>query len=109
MTEVLKMTDEPFAFLGSVKEGCPSKDELELLSKKVGLWWPLGRRLKFDDAELIGFDKDSDVWSEKAFAMLRTWKQRYGSSATYIVLYDALCHEFVGRKDLAEKLCCQSD
>ena len=69
-------------------------------------WKPLGRRLKFNIAQLTGFDKDTDSWREKALAMLMEWKQREGSSATYTVLYEALRHEFVNRKDLAEKICC---
>ena len=37
--------------------------------------------------------------------MLREWKYREGSEATYSVLYSALSDELVGRKDLAEKFC----
>ena len=39
--------------------------------------------------------------------MLQKWKQKLGSGATYKVLWNALCHDFVGRKDLAEKFCIQ--
>ena len=38
--------------------------------------------------------------------MLMFWKQRDVSGATYQVLYDALCHELVQLKELAEKFCC---
>ena len=37
--------------------------------------------------------------------MLLRWKQEKGSSATYKVLCDALEHELVQRKDLAEQFC----
>ena len=94
-------------FLGAaVKEGIPSNDDLELLSVKVEKWKTLGRRLKFEEAELTAFDKENDRLSEKAFAMLLEWKQKNASKATYRCLYNALCHELMNRKDLAEKFCC---
>ena len=43
--------------------------------------------------------------SEQAFRMLKFWKQIGGSDVTYQVLHKALCHTFVGRRDLAEKFC----
>ena len=55
----------------------------------------LGRRLQFEEPQLTEFDKDNEAWSEKALAMLMTWKERDGSDATYQVLHDALCHEYV--------------
>ena len=39
--------------------------------------------------------------------MLQMWKEKSGSEATYQVMYDALCHKFVARRDLAEKICWQ--
>jgi len=89
-----------------VKEGCPTYDELEELSRKIEFWKPLGRRLKFTDAELTAFHKDNVEWSETAYAMLKAWKEREGSAGSYCVLYEALCHRFVGKRDLAEELCC---
>ena len=94
-------------FLGAaVKEGIPSNEELERLSVNVEKWKTLGRRLKTEEAELTALDKDNEEWSEKAFAMLRKWKRKNASDATYRCLYDALCHELMNRKDLAEKFCC---
>ena len=37
--------------------------------------------------------------------MLLRWKQGKSSSATYKVLCDALEHEYVQRKDLADQFC----
>ena len=34
--------------------------------------------------------------------MLLRWKEKRGAGATYKVLYEALCHEYVDRKDLAQ-------
>ena len=44
---------------------------------------------------------------QKIYKMLRHWKKKDGSDATYTVLDDALCYQFVNRTDLAEKLCRQ--
>ena len=54
---------------------------------------------------LYGFHKENEKWADKAFAMLMRWKERDGSDALYQVLHDALCHESVHRKDLAEEFC----
>ena len=96
-----------FIYFISVKEGCPSKDELEKLSSSIGnSWESLARRLKFSDEDIIGFDKDNQEYKKKPLKMLFEWKDKYGSDATYKVLHSALCHEFVKRKGLAEKFCC---
>ena len=91
----------------AVKEGSPTNDELEHLSTKISnSWRTLGRRLSFHEAQLKEFDNGHEQISEKAYAMLSAWKQRYGSDATYIVLSQALCHTLVNRRDLAEEFCC---
>ena len=69
-------------------------------------WKKLGRRLEFDEAMLASFHRKDEELSEKVYAMLIAWKERQGSAATYQVLYEALCHSYVGRKDLAENICC---
>lgn len=91
---------------GAVKEGNPSYYELEGLSQKIVHWRSLGRRLNFHEAQLHGFDNENSQWREKAYAMLRKWKEREGPDATYQVLYEVLCYEYVQRKDLAQKFCC---
>lgn len=91
----------------AVKKGSPSYDELEELSEKIpDTWRKLGRRLHFEEEKLICFHKENEEVCEKAYAMLRKWKQSGDSDATYQVLYDALCHKLVNRRDLAEKFCC---
>ena len=89
----------------AVKEGIPSYEDLEQLSVKVGEWKPLARRL-LESSQVEALDKDNEEWSEKAFAMLIIWKRKKGSEATYRCLYDALCHDLVNRRDLAEEFCC---
>lgn len=79
---------------------------LEGLSLKLGnSWEALARRLGCEKADTDGFNTSKETYTEKQLAMLKKWKQRLGSDATYEVLWDALCHEFVGRKDLAEMFC----
>ena len=97
------------SFLGTIlKEYTVINDDLERLSLSVGNnWVSLGRRLNVDQAMLDAIQVDPR-WphlAEKAFQMLLWWKSKNGSNATYMVLCIALCHEFVGRRDLAEKIC----
>ena len=70
-------------------------------------WKPLGRRLKFKEPELDAFDENHEEFTEKPYQMLLHWKRREGEKANYLVLHDALCHDLVTRKDLANEICCQ--
>ena len=89
-----------------MKEGIPSDDELEKLSKSISTsWMDLGRRLISSQAALDEIDERWSGLAEKAYRMLLRWKRENGSNATYRVLSDALCHEFVNRRDLAEDIC----
>ena len=89
-----------------MKEGTPCEKELEGLSREIAeAWKPLGRQLNVTEAELISFHKENERYFEKSYKMLLHWKGRDGKDATYKVLYDALCHNCVQRKDLAEKYC----
>ena len=93
-------------FVVVVKDGSPSPDELEEVSVSIGKSWrALGRRLKIDKAKLDGFDHCKWELSEKAYEMLMEWKQNEGSDTTYRVLHEALCHKFINRTDLADKIC----
>lgn len=80
--------------------------ELEQLSVKIGIsWQSLARRLRLDGAEITGIDKEYVTIRDKAYAMFLDWKRRDASAASYGVLYDALSHDFVRRRDLAEEFC----
>ena len=97
---------EPTQQPRALKEGCPTEDELEHLSKKVSNdWRTLGRRLTFHESELQEFDDGHKQISEKAYAMLLAWKRRSSSDATYSVLNKALCDTRVNRRDLAKEFC----
>ena len=72
-------------------------------------WIKLGRRLKVNNPVLRDLHRNDHLYPdvpEKAYEMLRVWKSCEGDSTTYQVLYEALCHQHVGDKDLAQKICC---
>ena len=96
-------------FMFSVKQGVPSDEELEQLSLQLENWEELGRRLKIEEKTLATIDDDYREKRKKIRRMLRHWKERDGSTATYKVLHDALCHQFVNRRDLAERLLANSN
>jgi len=93
-------------FLFVVKHGTPTLDELEELGVEiVEKWIKLGRRLDVSDAELQEIKQGHDQLSEKGYYMLKHWRQKKGSAATYQALCDGLKHRLVQRQDLAEKFC----
>ena len=99
---ILTLCCDVFMFL--VKQGVPSDEELDWLSQKLENWMVVGRRLKIDKPTLTAFDMENRGWFEKSYRMLLHWKERNGSTATYTILHDALCHPLVKRTDLAEQL-----
>ena len=91
----------------AVKQGCPSEEELQLLAKELADDWKnLASRLNFKRAEIIAFHRQNEKLADKAEEMLLDWQKRNNTQATYQVLYDALCHELVQNRLLAEKFCC---
>ena len=92
-----------------VKQGVPSDEDLEWLSRELEDWEDLGHRLNIKEGKLTAIDKDYGKTRQKIFKMLRHWKARDGLDATYTVLHDALCHPLVCRRDLAEEFCCQKN
>ena len=87
-----------------------SEEDINELAHCLGEEWiDLGRQLKVGESVLINLQRNDHLYpdfSEKAGKILRKWESREGDSATYQVLYDALCHKHVARKDLAQKICC---
>ena len=95
-----------FITASTIRPGNPEVEVLERLSIKLGNEWkPLARRLNFKDGDITSFEVENESHAEKVFEMLRGWKYRKGSEATYSVLYSALSDELVRRKDLAETFC----
>lgn len=101
----------PVIFVVSVKEGMPSKNDLEDIASKMDgdSWKKLARRLNIEDPKITDIDKAYDNLSEKAYQMLLRWTQAEGSAATYKVLFEALNNDKVDRRDLAEKYCVKKD
>ena len=94
------------SFVSVIKDGIPTSNDLQLLSLKLSASWKsLARRLKFDEASVTVFHKENEELTEKALSMLQMWKAKYGSGATFRVLHDALCHELVCQRELAEQFC----
>ena len=88
-----------------LKEGTPQNEELERLANGIGdSWKKLARRLKLE-LRIPDIDNRKEQLSEKAYQMLMEWKQSNADHATYEVLFKALAHDLVGRRDLAEKYC----
>ena len=104
---LLKTDVRCFLFVDYIKQGQPTDNELELLSRKLEEWKPLGRQLGFEGGDLTAVHKDNEEWSSKIFEMLKKWRQWKGKDATYGALYHALCYATVGRTDLAQTFCCQ--
>lgn len=93
--------------LAVVKNGRPEDDELEGLAQELPLHWKkLARRLKMKVSAIDSIDKEKEEQSERAYKMLLNWKQAKGAEATFLVLYEALLHRYVDRRDLAEEFCC---
>ena len=96
-------------FMFLVNQGVPSDEELVWLSVQLKNWKELGRRLGIGEATLTAFDFDHISILDNIYSMWQHWKRKNGSAATYIVLHDALCHQLVNHRDLAEKLLANSN
>ena len=89
-----------------MKEDIMSTGDLRKLSNSIGeSWVKLGRCLEISDAKLDEIDARWPGFAEKAYRMLKCWKQEKGSAATYRILNEALCDDYVSRTDLAENIC----
>ena len=77
--------------------------------KITGDWKKLGRRLDIKDETLQEIHQADDELSEKGYYMLKQWKQKQGSGATYQALCDESQHKLVLRQDLAEQFCYAKD
>ena len=90
----------------SIRDGTPESVDLGRLSKKLGTSWrDVARRLEFEEEEINDFEDKYRGYPDRAYQMLCAWKSRDGKKATYEVLYNALTHDLVQRRDLAEAFC----
>ncbi|XP_066014665.1 D-inositol 3-phosphate glycosyltransferase-like isoform X3 [Pocillopora verrucosa] len=89
------------------KEGEVTDDDLQTLGKAIASKWDrLARQLpKITECDIEEIEDSHKTLSQRGFHMLRLWKTNNGAAADYKTLHDALVHNMVQRKDLAEKLC----
>ena len=89
-----------------LKEGTLCRDDHQGLSNSISKdWRKLGRQLDILEEDLDNIDEGRHDLYEKAYRMLRLWKEKNASNATYRALCQALCHECLNRRDLAERFC----
>ena len=82
------------------------EQDLLNLSFDLGAKWKrLAYALGISVSSIETVDKKNQPDDEKCFNLLLAWKQGCGSQATYEALEAGLSHNFVLRKDLAEKYC----
>ena len=55
--------------------------------------------------DIQGIDNRHKDLSQKGIHILELWKSNNGEAADYKNLYDALVHNLVKRRDLAQKYC----
>ena len=89
-----------------LKEGILCNDDHQGLSNSISKGWrKLGRLLGIREEDLDDIDERGRDFCERAYQMLRLWKEKNASNATYRFLCQALCHEYLNRRDLAEYFC----
>ena len=94
--ELLRRHDVPTV---EMKETFPNT-QLVKISTNLDKWELIGRSLGLDDPDINSIKQERDTEEEKRDKMLRKWKQRRGSAATYEELAGALL--LIKRTDLAE-------
>ena len=83
-------------------------DDTELLSIAhdiVKIWRPLGLALGLRNSHLDEISEDERKALDRAYAMLRKWKESMGSDANYEKLAQGLCHQAVERRELIDAYC----
>lgn len=88
------------------KEGTPQSEELlRLAHDTISIWRKLGIALGLNDSYLDEINDDQAKVLDKSYAMLKKWRESFGSKATYARLAEALDHEAIKRLDLIERYC----
>ena len=85
-------------------DSVPTVQVLDDLAKEItDCWKSLGRQLGVDQKKIESISLQGIKPDDKAFEMLKVWRDKGGRYATYGKLAEALKHVGMGR--LAEKYC----
>jgi len=88
-----------------LKDGTPSNSELQELAESISAkWMILGILLNIPQDVL---DEIYTTEKNKPYVMLLRWKSATTSATPYEDLFNALCHERVGLKNVAKRFCCK--
>ena len=97
-------TDSPPADQKDPDCSVPTVKVLDDLAKEISSCWEsLGRQLGVDQSKIESISHQHIIPDNKAFEMLKVWRNKDGRHATYDKLAEALTHVGMGR--LAEKYC----
>lgn len=88
------------------KLGAPDDTELlRIALDTVKIWRPLGLALGLGNSHLDEIGEDYQKALDRAYAMLRKWKESMGSEANYERLAQGLGHQAVERRELIDAYC----
>ena len=98
-----KLLSSCLSHVVTFKEGKPGDCELDELAGKIGAkWQKLGLRLGISQDVLDVIEANE---KEKPYRMLLHWRNTTTSTTLYHDLHHALCHERVGRDNVAKEFC----
>jgi hypothetical protein len=75
---------------------------IEIAEEFGGCWREMGRYLLKKQCSVENIDADYSKVSEKAYQILRKWKEEQGCNASVIELFK--CFNCIGKEDIAEKV-----
>ena len=93
------------------KDGNPTPGLLQQLAKDLipqDLWKRLGRALGITDEEIAEIDTDKREVYKKGYAVLKKWREKKVSKATYTVLAKGLLNDNIRGNRLVQKYCCNN-
>ena len=82
-----------------------NREIFELASHIMDSWRRLGRALGIGDTVITQIQVEEDDAYERAYMLLKKWRQQMGAGASYEALAQALECNIVGRPDLSQRFC----
>lgn len=98
---VTKTEKEPIFKLGAPED----TELLRIAHDTVKIWKPLGLALGLRNSHLDEISEDYQKALDRAYAMLRKWKESVGSEENYDRLAQGLGHQVVERRELIAAYC----